>query len=447
MKKNWIYSYGELVGKSHAPRQIPCQDKALVRHENDVYVAVVSDGCGSSDISQYGSLVTTEAICNLFTSRFDELYEADILSTRKLIVNEITEELKKFIASNHEVFAEYKIAKKEKYEQFIEKRSEEEFDLDCLNATALFVAEKNGLYMLGAIGDGIIGAVIDNKLKIVMEEKKDGEVNGTIYPANIYNLAKNDERWYATSQFQLKKPRNANIQGFILMSDGVDGLIDQRVAFQKKFASGAGKLIKNTVKAPSFEEAQKALNEELLPRLVEFSKARDDCSVALLIHDDCEVDDHGYVVTYYEKPTTKDEDDDEVFEDNFFIDNLDIEEEKTPEQVKEEASKEKEFEKETHVLYAEMKKYLREDEAGELFKKINLYFFSQSKARVAELLEFYVTVLSALNEEESYLLERNEKNYKCLSYMYQFDDKLRKLPGNKITRRDVNETEEKVTIV
>ncbi len=434
MEKKWIYSFGELVGKSHGPRNIPCQDKALCRNENGVYVAVVSDGCGSSDISQYGSLVTTEALCSLFIERFDELYEDEILSTRKTIVNEIAKSLIQYIDDNNEIFAEYRVTHKEKYEAFISRRSEQEFDLDALNATAMFVAQKDGKYILGQIGDGIIGAVIDNKIKIVMEEKKDGEVNGTIYPANVYNLAQEDERWYATSQFQLKKPRNANLQGFILMTDGVDGLIDQRVAFQKKFAAGVGKLIKNTVKAKSFEEAQSSLNDELLPRLVEFSKARDDCGLALLITDDCEIDEDGYVVTHYERPATRDEDEDEEFDDHFRIDNLELDTELTAEEIKALADLEKTYEKNNAELFAALKQIIPAKEAKEFYDKLKLTFISQSKIKVTEILECYIKILENLDEDRMYMYERSVAEYRNVSFIYQLDNKITRLPGNKIMR-------------
>ncbi len=447
MQKKWIYSYGELVGKSHAPRKIPCQDKALCRDGNGVHVAVVSDGCGSSDISQHGSLVTTEVLCNLFIDRFDELYDEEILATRQIIVNEIVAGLKKFISKKTSLFKEYRVSHKEKYQRFIQGRTEEEFDLDCLNATALFVAEKDGKFIIGQIGDGIIGAVIDRKLKIIMEEKKDGEINGTIYPGNIYTLAQEDPRWYATSRFQLKKPKNANLQGFILMSDGVDGLIDQRVAFQKKFAAGTGKLIKNTVKSESFEEAQKALNEELLPRLVEFSKARDDCSVSLLIQDDCEVDDNGYVITYYERPTTKGEEDIEEFDENFRIDDLELDAPKTAEEIKLEKEKEAKFEKQCQTLLEDIKQRISDEDAADFAKKAAYYFQAQSKAKLNEILEFYLDVLDGITEQKFYVLDRNEKKYRNLTYIYQFDNKIVKLPGGKITRREEDETKAKDSVV
>ncbi|MFI3328919.1 MAG: protein phosphatase 2C domain-containing protein [bacterium] len=437
MEKKWIYSYGELVGKSHAPRNVPCQDKALCREENDVYVAVVSDGCGSSDISQYGSSVTAEKLCDIFVNNFDELYNMEIFQTRKYIVDEIALALNKFIFQNPRIFADYKDKYKDKYERFITSRTENEFELDALNATALFVAVKDGKYMMGAIGDGIIGAVVDNKIKIVIEEKKTDEVNGTIYPGNIYTLAKEDERWYATTKFQFKKPQNANIQGFILMSDGVDGLIDQRVAFQKKFSAGVGKLIKNTIRSENFEDAQKSLNEELLPRLVEFSKARDDCSIALLINDDCEIDENGYVVTYYERPLSQEMSNDEIFDEGFrdtYLDKLSF---KIKDEVLEEKENENEYEKLNNKALNNIRMRIDAQDADNFYSKVKMYFRTQPKSAVNELLEFYLKLLNEIDENDIFFYD-NENEYKNLTYLYQFDDKLVKT-ADKGVRRDENE--------
>ncbi len=301
MEKNtWFFNYGEMVGKSHLPKQIPCQDKALCACENGVSVAVVSDGCGSSDISQYGSDTTTKALCKLFTEKFDEVYDAEILDTRKIIVDAIVDGLKQFISENIEIFEEYKVTHADKYAEFTQKHTEEAFYLDCLNATALFVAEKDGKYMIGQIGDGVIGAVIGNKLKIIMEEKKEEEVNGTFYPTSLYAFAQKDPRWYGSSRFQLKKPRNAVVQAFILSTDGVDSFFDLRTPFQKKYTSGVDKLFRGTVEAESFEQGQKILTEGFLPALVEGSRSRDDCGVAVMVRGDYAIDE--YVVTQYERP-------------------------------------------------------------------------------------------------------------------------------------------------
>ena len=302
MSKEWFLNYGELAGKSHLSRKIPCQDRALCRQGNGVTVAVLSDGCGSSPISQYGSQVTTDCLCKLFIEEFDAIHSAQILTSRKMIVDAIVLSLYGFIRSNGEIFSAYKAENIEKYNEFTQKRSEEEFFLDALNATALFAAEKEGEYIIGQIGDGVIGGVVRNRLKIIMEEKKEGEINGTFYPANIYTLALKNPDWYGCAQFQLKKPKNTDVSAFILTSDGVDSFFDLRVPFQKKYTTGVDKLFRCTVEASSFEESKAILDEQFLPALVNGSRAMDDCSVAVIVRKDYFIGQDGYAVTMYERP-------------------------------------------------------------------------------------------------------------------------------------------------
>ena len=302
MSKEWFLNYGELAGKSHLSRKIPCQDRALCRQGNGVTVAVLSDGCGSSPISQYGSQVSTECLCKLFIEEFDAIHSAQILTSRKMIVDAIVLSLYGFIRSNGEIFSAYKAENIEKYNEFTQKRSEEEFFLDALNATALFAAEKEGEYIIGQIGDGVIGGVVRNRLKIIMEEKKEGEINGTFYPANIYTLALKNPDWYGCAQFQLKKPKNTDVSAFILTSDGVDSFFDLRVPFQKKYTTGVDKLFRCTVEASSFEESKAILDEQFLPALVNGSRAMDDCSVAVIVRKDYFIGQDGYAVTMYERP-------------------------------------------------------------------------------------------------------------------------------------------------
>ena len=302
MSKEWFLNYGELAGKSHLSRKIPCQDRALCRQGNGVTVAVLSDGCGSSPISQYGSQVTTESLCKLLIEEVDAIHSAQILTSRKMIVDAIVLSLYGFIRSNGEIFSAYKAENIEKYNEFTQKRSEEEFFLDALNATALFAAEKEGEYIIGQIGDGVIGGVVRNRLKIIMEEKKEGEINGTFYPANIYTLALKNPDWYGCAQFQLKKPKNTDVSAFILTSDGVDSFFDLRVPFQKKYTTGVDKLFRCTVEASSFEESKAILDEQFLPALVNGSRAMDDCSVAVIVRKDYFIGQDGYAVTMYERP-------------------------------------------------------------------------------------------------------------------------------------------------
>lgn len=309
----YIKCYGELVGKSHKneklKKDLPCQDRALCLQGNGVSAAVLSDGCGSSDISQYGSEITTNAVAHLLVDRFDELYQIDFateqIKFRKCIIDAVVESQIEFIKNNPEIFEAYKARNAEKYRAYCEKSSELSFYVQALNATLLFFAEKDGKYLMGQVGDGILGAVIDDKLKIVLEEKKEGEINGTFYPSNIYDYAQKDEKWYNSSAFQLKKPQNVNINAVILTSDGSDAFFKREGDnFHKRYA-GVKPLFSKILNAGSEEAANQILREEYLTRLVEASSAQDDCSVAILLKPSLDIESVEYVVKEYPRPVAE----------------------------------------------------------------------------------------------------------------------------------------------
>ncbi len=407
MQARWLVNYGELVGKSHIPRGVPCQDRALCAQENGVTVAVLSDGCGSSDISQYGAEVTVNALCTLFCEQFDQIHSAEILTSRKMIIDGIVSALQQFIAQNGALFEEYKTTHAERYREFCERHGQGSFELDALNATALFVAEKDGKYLIGQIGDGVIGGVVNRKLKIIMEERKDGEVNGTFYPANLYALAQGNPDWYGSSHFQLKKPKNAVVDAFILTSDGVDSFFDLRTPFQKKYTTGVDKLFRYTVEAESGEAARKILQEQFLPALVSGSRANDDCSVAVMVREGYSIDADGYVVTQYEPPK---------------IVEFPKKKEERQEPPKPPAFSEDMAEEEYANAYQEacvaVVQRLGEG-AREVIARIEKK--ALSKRRTVEALKLYATVLERIQTEGAYTVEKTDADEGALLLVYSSD--------------------------
>ena len=363
---DFLMCYGEQVGKSHLPNNIPCQDKALCSYQNGVYVAALSDGCGSSDLSHYGSDITVKTVVELFIEKFDEIYNTDFrndqLSIRKLIIDSIINNEIKFISENESIFEESRNKNSEKYQEYlkngfkkylskkgvgcdsidsyIEKNKTEfedyvnnegkfNYDLQNLNATLIFAATKDGKYILGQVGDGVLGALVDDKLKIVLEENKTGTKNGTFYPSNIYNFAKEDQLWYCHSSFQLKKPSNAgNINAFILTSDGVEAFFKKiNDNFHKSYA-GVRPLFQQITKAENLEQANLLLKNDWLPRLVDMSPSRDDCSVAILVKPDFVISE--YTVKEYPRPTEEEIQKDKV---TTQVENKPVENKKEPKNI------------------------------------------------------------------------------------------------------------------
>ncbi len=311
-------AFGQLVGKAHLPKGLPCQDNSICLQKNGVTVAVLSDGCGSSTISQYGSKITVNSIAKLFTDDFDNLYDGDYskidvqLEKRKRIVDTIINEEINFINENEAIFEEYIEKNNTEYEKHLKSKDRLSFCLAALYSTLLFFAEKDGKYLLGRIGDGVLGAIVDNKLKIVLEEKKEGEVNGTIYPYNIYTFAQGNEMFYCDKNFEFKRPSpNVNISGVILSSDGCSSLFwYKKDYFHKRYSSVVSEIFNDVSQCDDLENANSILIEKYVKDCVENSSNLDDCSLAILVNPNFKIEE--YVIKDIPKPVIKDVPDSEI---------------------------------------------------------------------------------------------------------------------------------------
>ena len=107
MTDKWIINSAKTVGRSHIRENIPCQDSVASLQKNSVSVIALSDGCGSSPLSHYGSDITVKALCDLFANNFDLLYNGDDNAVRKAVVSTIVEQLKSFIKTNTEMISEF----------------------------------------------------------------------------------------------------------------------------------------------------------------------------------------------------------------------------------------------------------------------------------------------------------------------------------------------------
>lgn len=74
----WRYAYASVIGTSHTKSGLPCQDACACQEivspsGETVLVAVVSDGAGSANRSQFGS----QLACALFVDEINALFETD----------------------------------------------------------------------------------------------------------------------------------------------------------------------------------------------------------------------------------------------------------------------------------------------------------------------------------------------------------------------------------
>jgi tetratricopeptide (TPR) repeat protein len=241
-----LSNYSE-IGRGHLKNNMPCQDFSYSFKKDDFYISVVCDGAGSCKYSQYGAEIVAKCVSNLVCRCFDELYIINEYVNKKyvsmLIVSEVMDEL-------------------------TNKSKELNCDIKELSSTLLFVAVKNGRYLAGHIGDGVIGIV------------KNGETDVLSYPDNgeYANIT-----YFITGEYAIDRLRtysglcDDDVRGFILMTDGAsDSIYHKR---DKTLAKICVKLI-NCLKDISEEECcqflEKLLKEEIVKRTI------DDCSIALM---------------------------------------------------------------------------------------------------------------------------------------------------------------------
>ena len=373
----YIMAYGELVGRSHGTK-IPCQDKAICLQEKGVSAAVLSDGCGSAPLSHYGSDLTVKTVARYLIDNFDSLAATGFdekgnasIPTRKALVSEIVNKELEFVKDHPEIFIKHRDENMEKYNSVIKNHSEDAYWLSLLHATLIFYVEKDGKAILGQIGDGFMGAVIDKKMRILLEEDKiPGAKNATFYPDNIYEFAltyPEGDDWYMHRAFKIRLVNSGRISGIMLTSDGVESFFDKSVKFQKKYAK-VDILFRRLQEQETFEGRQEVINQNYLPRLVAGSPSFDDCSIAILVERDCVIEE--YIAKEYphddvEETTTKK-----------------TEEQKKPEPTKEEVTK-----REPKVENGASPVILNEEEKKHLIRVKEAYGYDHQKE--FELLKGY----------------------------------------------------------
>jgi tetratricopeptide (TPR) repeat protein len=246
-----LSNYSE-IGRGHLKNNMPCQDFSYSFKKDDFYISVVCDGAGSCKYSRDGAEIVAKCVSNLLYKYFDELYIMNEYINKKyvsmLIVSEVMGEL-------------------------TNKSKELNCDIKELSSTLLFVAIKNSRYLAGHIGDGVIGTVENNEVK-VLSHPDNGEF------ANI--------TYFITGNYAIDKLRTYSrlcngVEGFVLMTDGASESIYHKK--DKSLAKICVKLI-NYLKDNSEEQCRKFLESLLKNEIVK--RTIDDCSIALMSLDDVE---------------------------------------------------------------------------------------------------------------------------------------------------------------
>lgn len=206
-------------GKDHIAANVPCQDNVGFADLNGVHAIALSDGGGSRKFSQIGSEYSTRAVCELLVRKFDDFYarmdqidrghpkaEKMLLRLRLEIIDAV------LAALRTQVTAERALP-----------------DFGC---TLQFAAVKDGRYIVGHVGDGVIAALYQHGLNRhveVLSHPENGEG-----PNITFFVTDHD----AKDHLRLSHGECRQLEGILMMSDGPEEVL----------YSGAGGMHRNTQK-------------------------------------------------------------------------------------------------------------------------------------------------------------------------------------------------------
>ncbi len=239
----WSFSSCQVQGRGHIKNQVPCQDKTKTIFEDGTYVIALADGAGSAKLSHYGASCVVESISDLFIHHFEDLFA-------------------------NEDGRQVKLAIMEKVLTDINLKAEE---LSCapkdLAATMLVVAENNDRFIIAHIGDGVIGYLDGDILKIASAPSNGEHANET------YFVTSKD----AINTMKLFKGSIKNIAGFVLMSDGTEHSL-----YNKKSNTISPAIIKLMQRNIILDKDAMCEQLDSTFKNVISTRTHDDCSIALL---------------------------------------------------------------------------------------------------------------------------------------------------------------------
>ncbi len=175
-------------GRGHVKSNIPCQDKTYTYSADNITAIALADGAGSAQFSHYGAEKITRFICEYMADGFEAYFkEKDGVAFKRKIVNDLELEINRLTE-------DYKCEKKD------------------LASTLLVAVVRDEQYILLHIGDGVIGYLKDNQLKIASQPENGEFVNTTVFTTSKELL----------QSMKILKGNLDSIEGFVLMSDGVE---------------------------------------------------------------------------------------------------------------------------------------------------------------------------------------------------------------------------------
>ena len=240
----WNIIQCAVKGRSHEKVNMPCQDKTYALFENDVQTIALADGAGSAKLSHFGAETVTRCISEEMVQKFDDYFNNEDGMTVKQQMIEVIEK------------------------RLEQTAKQQECDMIDLASTLLFVAIKDNKFIMAHIGDGIIGYLKQDELKIATHPMNGEFINTTVFTTSMD----------VVRETRLIKGGVEEIKGFVLMSDGTESSLYNKK--DDKFADVVKKIMKMSMKS-EIKIVEKQLKQSF-ENVV--SKATvDDCSMIMIV--------------------------------------------------------------------------------------------------------------------------------------------------------------------
>lgn len=243
----WKIAQCAVQGRSHIKHNIPCQDKTFALVRNGVYVTALADGAGSAGLSHLGAECVTEFVCHELSENFDRFFDSE---DGAFVKQELVSKIMLVLDG---------IARK--YES----------DISEFASTLLFVAAKDDRFMIAHLGDGVIGYMKNDTLRVASEP-----YNGEFANTTVFTTSKN-----AVFYIRLIKGKRENIDGFVMMSDGTAAALYSKA--KKQLSNGIKRVI-DLCRYVHCGYVEKMLNDSFCHTIRQVTA--DDCSICVMSYID-----------------------------------------------------------------------------------------------------------------------------------------------------------------
>jgi hypothetical protein len=272
----WRSALSRCAGRSHRSTETPCQDQVFrTEYADGSVVVALADGAGSAQFSHYGADTVVRRASGWVMEHFDQLFRAtsNAKQLRGQFVRDLQNELSRVARRG------LRVTTSDRERLRLPSKSEQALvpcSIRDLASTLLLVAIRDDRYIAMHLGDGVVGIEIrgaNGQLRTrVLGAPDNGEhANETQFVTS----AKASER-LRMYRGQIRTAKH-ELAGFILMSDGPEAVLYQKVTHA--LAPACTKLLQGCRDLSALDmQAQltATLRDVIAPR------THDDCSLVLL---------------------------------------------------------------------------------------------------------------------------------------------------------------------